>query len=652
MAFQLSPGVNISEVDLTTVVPSVATTIGGLAGEFAWGPVDEVTIINNEIQLADRFGKPDANTFQTFFTAANFLSYGSDLRIVRAIGANTINAGANGAVLIKNQSHYDSSITPTSTTNFFVAKYPGELGNSIGVSLADSVSHSTWAYKDNFDAAPATSNYATAAGSTLDEMHIVVYDAGGKISGTQGTILEKFAFVSKATDAKNSDGTSNYYKNVLNNRSKYVWFNGHPSAAANSNTAWGTATANGKVFDTNAISKVQSLNVVNDGSGYANGDIIQVQSGTITTGSTTGFRANATVTTDGTGNVVSLSIATANVGSYITLPSGTLATANITGTGTSLTVTINASSVITTTVQLANGFYQNAATANIATAFDRFSNPDSIDVSLLMAGPTETSVIPNALIAIAESRKDCLVFISPKSTDVIDNYGSEVTDIGTTSAGLTASSYAVVDSGWKYQYDKYNDVYRWVPLNGDIAGLCVRTDVERDPWFSPAGLNRGVIKNVVRLAWNPTKAERDELYKDGVNPVVTFPGEGTILYGDKTFSGPRSAFDRINVRRLFIVLEKSIAKAARGSLFEFNDEFTRAAFVNLVEPYLRDVQGRRGIYDYRVVADTTNNTAEVIDQNQFVGDIYIKPARSINFIQLNFTAVRTGVAFEEIVGRV
>jgi phage tail sheath protein FI len=652
MAFQLSPGVNVSEVDSTTVVPSVATTVGGLAGNFAWGPVDEVTIINNEIQLADRFGKPDANTFQTFFTAANFLSYGSDLRVVRAIGANSINAGANGAVLIKNETHYDSSITPTSNTNFFVAKYPGELGNSIGVSLADASSYATWSYSDNFDAAPATSNFATAAGSTLDEMHIVVYDAGGKISGTQGTILEKFDFVSKASDAKNSDGTSNYYKNVLNSKSKYVWFNGHPSAAANSTTAWGTATANGKVFDSHVIRKVQSVSINSDGNGYANGDIVQILGGTITTGSTTGFRANATVTTDGAGNVVSLSIATANVGSYITLPSGFVNTANITGTGANLTVAISNTSLVGTTVQLSGGIYEDSTPGQTANAYGKFSNPDSIDVSLLMAGRTETSVIPNALIAIAESRKDCLVFISPKSTDVIDNYGSEVSDIETTINTITSSSYAVIDSGWKYQYDKYNDVYRWVPLNGDIAGLCVRTDVERDPWFSPAGLNRGVIKNVVRLSWNPTKAERDLLYKDGVNPVVTFPGEGTILYGDKTFAGPRSSFDRINVRRLFIVLEKSIAKAARGSLFEFNDEFTRAAFVNLVEPYLRDVQGRRGIYDFRVVCDNTNNTAEVIDQNQFVGDIYIKPARSINFIQLNFTAVRTGVAFEEIVGRV
>jgi phage tail sheath protein FI len=208
-----------------------------------------------------------------------------------------------------------------------------------------------------------------------------------------------------------------------------------------------------------------------------------------------------------------------------------------------------------------------------------------------------------------------------------------------------------MDSGWKYQYDKYNDTYRWVPLNADIAGLCVRTDTTRDPWFSPAGVNRGQIRNIVKLSFNPTPGERDTLYKNGVNPVVAFPGEGTILYGDKTMQGRSSAFDRINVRRLFIVLEKAISQASRQSLFEFNDEFTRAQFVALVEPFLRDVQGRRGIYDFRVVCDETNNPPSVIDRNEFVGDIYVKPARSINFIQLNFVAVRSGVAFDEIVGR-
>jgi phage tail sheath protein FI len=286
----------------------------------------------------------------------------------------------------------------------------------------------------------------------------------------------------------------------------------------------------------------------------------------------------------------------------------------------------------------------------ITAAYNFFSNSDVVDVSLLIAGPGNLTV-GISLISLAESRKDCMVFMSPLKTNVVNNAGSEVTSILAHRAGFTSSSYAFMDSGYKYQYDRYTDVYRWVPLNGDIAGVCARTDQERDPWFSPGGLNRGIIKNVIKLAFNPTKTDRDNLYVQGVNPVVTFQGEGTILFGDKTMLNRPSAFDRINVRRLFIVLEKTIARASRSSLFEFNDQFTRAQFINLVEPYLRDVQGRRGITDFRVVCDDSNNTAEVIDSNRFVGDIYIKPARSVNFIQLNFVAVRTGVSFDEIVGR-
>ena len=559
MAFQLSPGVNVSEIDLTTVVPSVATTIGGLTGAFSWGPANEITIINNEAQLAVRFGKPDANTYETFFTAANFLSYGSDLRVVRSVGATAKNATANSSattVLIENESDYEGSHS-SNTASIFNAKWAGALGNSIKVSITDSLSNTTlysaWEYSGEFDSIPATSTWASDRSSANDEMHIIVLDATGLLSGTAGTILEKFAFVSKASDARNPDGSSNYYAEVLNSRSKYLWWGGHYKAN------WGTSSA-GAVTYTN------------------------------------------------------------------------MAVAN--------------------TATLSGGIDDTPSAANINTSSDKFANPDAVDVSLLMSGPTTGTTIPNYLIAIAETRKDCMVFVSPPKANVVyANSGAEVTNITTTAATYTKSSFAVMDTGWKYQFDKYNDVYRWVPLNGDIAGLCARTDTERDPWFSPAGLNRGVIKNVVKLAWNPTKAERDTLYKAGVNPVVTFPGEGTILYGDKTLLNRPSAFDRINVRRLFIVLEKSIAKAARSSLFEFNDEFTRASFINLVEPFLRDVQGRRGIYDFRVICDTTNNTGEVIDQNQFVGDIYIKPARSINFIQLNFVAVRTGVAFEEIVGK-
>jgi phage tail sheath protein FI len=294
--------------------------------------------------------------------------------------------------------------------------------------------------------------------------------------------------------------------------------------------------------------------------------------------------------------------------------------------------------------------------------YDLFKDSEEIDISMILGGPHGGTVSKYIVESIAEKRKDCVAFISPlkanvnveaetlsQKTDNVKAYRlTEKSDAGINSL---SSSYGVMDSGWKYQYDKFNDKYRWVPLNGDIAGLCARTDQSRDAWWSPAGFNRGHIKNVARLAWNPQKAHRDELYKNGINPVVTIRGQGTVLFGDKTLQAKPSAFDRINVRRLFIVLEKAIATAAKFTLFEFNDEFTRSQFTNMVEPFLRDVQGRRGIYDFKVVCDNTNNTPEVVDRNEFVGDIYIKPARSINFIQLNFVAVRTGVSFEEVVGK-
>jgi phage tail sheath protein FI len=290
-------------------------------------------------------------------------------------------------------------------------------------------------------------------------------------------------------------------------------------------------------------------------------------------------------------------------------------------------------------------------TSELVSAYNKFANPDSVDVSLIVSGPGNATLATHLISNIAEVRKDCMVFLSPEESDVVNNAGNETTSIIAYRDSLTSSSYAFMDSGYKYQFDRYNNLYRYVPLNGDVAGLCARTDIERDPWFSPGGLNRGIIKNVIKLAWNPTKADRDSLYVKGINPIVSFQGEGTVLFGDKTMLSKPSVFDRINVRRLFIVLEKAVSRAARSSLFEFNDQFTRAQFVALIEPFLRDVQGRRGITDFRVVCDETNNTSTVIDRNEFVGDIYIKPARSINFIQLNFVAVRTGVSFEEIVGR-
>lgn len=557
MAFQLSPGVNVSEIDLTTIVPAVGTTEGGFAGDFAWGPVNQVTLISNEVELVNTFGKPDSNTFTSFFTASNFLSYARNLQVVRAVANTAKNATAAGAgVLIANQDIYVDQYLGQTNTAFGIAaaRYPGALGNSLKVSVYTGANTdvSSWTYGDLFNGAPGTSVYTAGVNGANDEMHIVVVDEDGKFSGVANTVLERFGYVSAAVDAKTDDGSSNYYVNVINDRSKYVYMMARPANTTN----WGSA-ASGTTFSANNV-----------------------------------YEASLT-----------------------------------------------------------SGVSASPTTADLITAYDRFANPEEVDVSLIITGDASPTVSKYVVDNIAESRRDCVVFISPERADVVNNDGSETTDIVTLRNTFNSSSYAVIDSGWKYQFDKFNNVYRWVPLNGDIAGLCVRTDFERDPWFSPAGFNRGSIKNVVKLSWNPNKSERDELYKNGINPVVSFPGQGVVLYGDKTMLAKPSAFDRINVRRLFIVLEKAIARAARYSLFEFNDEFTRAQFVALVEPFLRDVQGRRGIFDFRVVCDETNNTPEVIDRNEFVGDIYIKPARSINFIQLNFVAVRTGVSFDEIVGR-
>ena len=564
MAFQLSPGVNVSEIDLTTIVPSVPTSIGAFAGIFQWGPIGEIVTISDEVNLVERFFKPYTDNYEYWFSAANFLAYSNNLKVVRAASiASTRNAVSNGsAVLIKNDDAYEDNFAGGANTyGEFAARYAGALGNSLQVSLCDANTYTNWAYASQFTSVPGTSTYTSNAGGANDEIHIIVIDQDGQITGTQGTVLEKYGFVSKASDAKDDSGNTNYYKNVITNKSKYVHWLSHPTA--------------------------------NTGASYA----------------------NATSTWGTTATNKSFSNLSANV-----------------------------------TISLIGGADGTVSTANVVTAYDEFDNADSVDISLVVSGPANATIVTD-LISMAKTRKDCLVFVSPEKADCVDNAGSEVTDIKAYRDTLTSTSYAVLDSNWKYQYDKYNDVYRWVPLNGDIAGLCARTDLERDPWFSPGGLNRGIIKNVIKLAYNPTKTNRDDLYVKGINPVVSFQGEGTVLFGDKTMLSKPSAFDRINVRRLFVVLEKSIARAARFSLFEFNDQFTRAQFVALVEPFLRDVQGRRGITDFRVVCDETNNTPEVIDRNEFVGDIYIKPARSINFIQLNFVAVRTGVSFDEVVGQ-
>ena len=568
MAFQISPGVNVSEVDLTTVVPSVLTTAGAFAGYFAWGPVNFRKQIADETQLVKVFSKPDSNNFVSFFSAASFLAYGNNLNIVRAVGANCFNAIANTSATntqITNENVFETSYlnnNNNSTLGSFAAKYPGGLGNSLTVSVLDAgATFSTWTVNSvnvsgYFNGAPGTSSACAAAGGANDEVHIIVTDSGGLFTGVKNTVLETYSYLSKAVDSTDSLGNSNYWKNVLFNSSKYV-YGVDPVDYANTSATWGRTMAN------------------------------------------TQF--------------------------------ATVSTAQV--------------------VPLSKGRDEAPASSNLATAWDKFSR-DDIDISLVVTGDANITVQQYVIDNIVNVRKDCIAFVSPPSSNVVNQAGNETTNITAWNNALARStSYAVADSGWKYMFDKYNNTYRYVPLNADIAGLCVNTDSVRDPWFSPAGFNRGQIKNAVRLSWNPNKTERDNLYAQGINPVVSFPGNGIVLYGDKTLQIKPSAFDRINVRRLFIILEKAIATAAKYSLFEFNDEFTRAQFVALVTPFLRDIQGRRGIYDFRVVCDTTNNTDQVISSNQFVGDIYVKPARSINFIQLNFVAVRTGVDFTEVVGK-
>jgi len=578
MAFQVSPGVNTSEIDLTTVVPAVSTSTGAIAGLFQWGPVEEIRQVSNELDLVNIYGKPDSTTAGSFFTAANFLAYGNDLRVCRAANTYSKNAfaplpsqdlytGANNTT-IKNQSDYENSTYSTGVTNtMFAARYPGAIGNSLKVEMfanGNTSLWSSWSYSGLFDKQPATSHYISAnfKSNANDELHIVVVDEDGSFTGTPGTVLEKFANLSKATNAKDESGQNIFYKEYLLRNSKYIYWSGTPEDVGGLTTKWDVAANTSHIFT--------------DMKAAGSGD--------------TAF-------------------------SFVG--------------GSDLSVTDGA----------------------INTAYDKFAGVENIDISLIMTAAHSNTVALH-VIDLAQTRADTVAFVSPllANTTAADPTTS-VVNYRKSLLSNTSSSYAVMDSGWKYQYDKYNDLYRWMPLNGDIAGLCARTDTDRDPWFSPAGLTRGQIKNVIKLSYNPNKANRDELYKNDINPVVSSPGEGTLLFGDKTLLGRPSAFDRINVRRLFIVLEKSISRAAKSSLFEFNDEFTRAQFVNLVEPFLRTVQGRRGIYDFRVVCDETNNTPEVVDRNEFVGDIYIKPAKSINFIQLNFVAVRTGVAFEEIVGK-
>ena len=586
-----SPAVTVKEVDLTGVVPNVQTSTGAFVGNFNWGPTAEPTLISDEAGLVSSFAAPSTTNTIDFHSAAFFLKYSSQLFVVRECDSDAKNAlavntqtGTNAAASNQKLGNLDAfeAATIDSSDGAFIARYPGELGNSLLVSIcgtSDSDNGGTnnfnsWTYKSSFDAAPGTSSYVSGLGGKNDEIHIAVVDEDGDISGTAGTILETYPFLSVASNAKATDGTSNYYKDVLKARSEYIY--------------------------AGAFHRHGDSDGINDFSGSLWG-----------TTATNGSQDFASDVTFGTGQ---------NEWSF-------------TGGVTS--------------ASLGND--------DLLRGFDKFEDKDNIEVDFLIAperiADVDATTVVNDLIATAAGlRKDCVAVASPSRTAVVT--------LGTTDAVIacnntyTKSSYLVQDNNYLKIYDKYNDQFIKIPAASSVAGLMAATDLVAANWFSPAGQRRGRLLGITDIVLTPQRSERDSLYKAGINPIANIPGQGIMLFGDKTNESRPSAFDRINVRRLFLGIERAIAIAGRNVMFEFNDEFTRAEFVNIVEPFLREIQGRRGITDFRVVCDSTNNTAAVIDRNEFIASIFIKPARSINFVTLNFVAVRTGVDFEEVVGTV
>lgn len=667
---QLSPAVNAREVDLTNTIPNVGASGGAFVGNFSWGPVETYVDLQNEIELLERFYKPNDQNFTSWFGVADFLAYTGNIKVVRVVDEDAINASddSNG-LLVKNDEHFEL-VRSSDPDVRFLARFPGAVGNGLRVSVADHRGFADWEYADEFDFAPGTSEHAMSVGAetALDELHAVVVDGLGVFTGVPGAVLERFPFLSKALDAKDANNAPNYYINKINRDSKYVRSIMPIDGAAVSDvvsTVEGAVTgvtigaagvdydsAPTVTFSAPPAGGVQATGVAVMGVGGAAGTVASV---TITEPGS-GYLSAPTVTFSG-GTPSTPATATAAIGQLEIENAGN-------DWGTPLLVagvfSEYATLVQPVTYNLSGGMDSTAITADeLITGLQMFTNAEEVDVSLLFVGDAGGSatdhktVVQYAIDNIAETRKDVLVFFSPILEDVMNK------DIGDAAAAVVArrnsinrsSSYAVMDSGWKLRYDVHNDKYRYLPLNADIAGLCAQVDNTNDPWWSPGGYNRGRLKNVVSLTFNPNKLARDNLYKVGVNPVVTFNVDGTILYGDKTLQGKQSAFSYIGIRRLFILLRKAISNAAKYFLFEFNDQFTRAQFVSMVTPYLREIQGRRGFDSFHVECSSVNNTPEVIMRGEFIGSIFIKPNYSIQYVSLNFVAVRRDVAFEEVAGQ-
>ena len=582
MPFQVSPGVNVSEIDLTTIVPAVATSLAGIAGHFEWGPANEVVLIDTPKTFREIFGELKSWNYEEYMTTLNFLGYSRGIQVVRTTKKGSA-SNANSAGLTEGASDEgayapNDEVDLTNKDGGFYARYLGQKGNSLGISISSNsvTAGSGWDEWNTFGRQPqSTDNIVNLAGEeTFDQVHIAVIDSGGLFTGTKGDVLERYEGVSLHPKAKNLNGTSNFFKNVINERSQYVKCGGE---------------LEGFDLETSA--------------GY------------------TAFFDDMGLTSP------------SNVEDDFVFKWG--------------------SSEYYKTIQLSGGTGQTAGDLFGAdTGYNLFSDVESTDVNLLLGGGINSPEDLLAIKQIAEDRKDCVAFVScdvgKGGVGVNDTDSAKAQKCIDFKAKIGSSSYVVVDSGYKKQFDPYNQVFRWVPFNGDVAGLCARTEYNSDAWVSPGGYTKGLMANAEALAFNPNRTYRDRIYPKGINPVIRERDSGILLLGDKTALSKPSAFDRINVRRLFIVLEKAIATASKFSLFEFNDEFTRSGFVSLVTPFLSDVKSRRGIIDFKVVCDDSNNTPERIDRNEFWADIYVKPNRSINYIQLNFIATRTGGSFNEI----
>tara|TARA_A100001035_G_scaffold102863_1_gene80528 strand:- start:459 stop:2591 length:2133 start_codon:yes stop_codon:yes gene_type:complete len=704
-----SPGIVVREVDLTIGrVDSATDKTAAIVAPFEKGPVNLPIVIESEQDLIDNFGKPNNtdNQVEYWMVAASYLAYGGQMNVVRASGSNLNNATDDaGSVVINSVDDYINKGYDENTLagTVVAARNPGSWANGLKVAIIDSfadqvlsvgntagmsvgfgvtqtasgtvpgsgstssldgffkgiitdigtgtisvkfLSHTpsggteteidysaSGVYRFNsssditavnnsavgvatvavnsvsdwFDSQtitttngapiswnqiaerPGTSAYAAARNSRFDEVHVVVIDDDGDITGNAGTILEKNLNLSKAKDAEFSAGSTSYWRKFLLNSSNNIFGLSGPANPVTTAFSSGFTKVTDEAWDQNT----QNIKFA------ANGNI--------------GYSLSGGENYDGTTDITAGGALTASLG-------------------------------------------------DLSSGYGLFENTDEFDIDFLIMGSgaktrNETQALANKLISVAEIRKDAVAFISPDKTTFItgstlrssDDITNNVLDFF---APITSSTYAVFDSGFKYMFDRFGNTFRYIPLNGDIAGTCARNDINNFPWFSPAGTARGSILNAIKLGYNPSQAQRDKLYTNRINPVIFSPGAGIVLFGDKTGFGKASAFDRINVRRLFIFIENAIEAAAKDQLFEFNDEITRTNFVNIVEPFLRDVQAKRGITDFRVVCDETNNTAAVIDNNEFVADIFIKPARSINFIGLTFVATRTGISFEEVIGTV